>query len=748
MTQRRDLPQSPLLWVEATPAEQRVEPGHQAVFAIHVENRSAQAQSQTISIDGLAAAWVRIDFDARGLAFPQERRSGMVTISVPGDAEPGVREIAIVARAGAEQSAAAAIVDVLATEPLPLAPGVTLTPSAVAVAAGGTEARIQIGIRNVGAQDAEYQLAVSGLQAGWYRVTERLRVPGGGSGSAELWVGPPASAPEASHRFTLRVTVAETPEVFGHAPGELRVTAAEEAATPVPASAPASPPMTPTAQPPPLPAPPPAIVEEPESPVSAPDVLLAPSTSFRFTADEVTQQAIITVQNRSRILERYVIEVSGLPERWFTLTAADISLEAGDSQQVPLRLSPRPGPEHPAGEYHFRVRVSPHGYPNAATDVAAVLNVEGIESFEMRLDPPQATGRTVPYQLTLRNTGTRPIQLDTGGSDPEGRVKFRIDAAPQIEQGSEATVRVTVGARRNRFVGSPETFDFRLRSGPPDAIDQASTLDARFIHEPFLSNRLPVLAGFYGVLIAVVVFLFFWSPPHVRGFFQWTGCKVAGSGQECQSTGQRVADLDGEIVEVSVSAGDEVQKDAQLFVIESAAGGDAERYQIVATEDGRITNGYAATGDSVERGDLLLDFEQRDLPAATPTPTPTIATPGTSTPASVTSTPIMPLAATCTNDPGRKSEVPGLRVGGEAFADDRSNIRSGPLVGDNRIGQVQLDSVPEAQHLEARRMTITDGPVCGPDFTWWQVRSEFYSIDEGWVVETDGEGEVNLSPEP
>ncbi|MCH6589052.1 MAG: hypothetical protein IH806_00920 [Proteobacteria bacterium] len=61
---------------------------------------------------------------------------------------------------------------------------------------------------------------------------------------------------------------------------------------------------------------------------------------------------------------------------------------------------------------------------------------------------------------------------------------------------------------------------------------------------------------------------------------------------------------------------------------------------------------------------------------------------------------------------------------------------------------MQLESVPEAERLDARRMIITDGPVCGPDFTWWEVRSDFYSIDQGWVVELDGDGNVNLSPEP
>ena len=124
-----------------------------------------------------------------------------------------------------------------------MAPGVTLTPTAIEVAAGEPEKRIQIGIRNVGAQDAEYELAVSGLQAGWYRMTERLQVRGGGSGNAEFWVRSPASAPESSHHFTLRVSVAETPEVFSEAVGELRGTAAEETATPAPMPAPTPPPI-------------------------------------------------------------------------------------------------------------------------------------------------------------------------------------------------------------------------------------------------------------------------------------------------------------------------------------------------------------------------------------------------------------------------------------------------------------------------------------------------------------------------
>ena len=64
----------------------------------------------------------------------------------------------------------------------------------------------------------------------------------------------------------------------------------------------------------------------------------------------------------------------------------------------------------------------------------------------------------------------------------------------------------------------------------------------------------------------------------------------------------------------------------------------------------------------------------------------------------------------------------------------------------NRIGQVKLDEEAARDHLAARRMTLIGGPFCGTQFIWWQIRSDFYRIGRGWVVEVDAEGKVNLSP--
>ena len=530
-----DRRQSAAIWVDAIPVEQRVRPGEQAVFAIGVENRGASAQTQAVTIEGLPSAWVHIEYDSRSIAFPRERRSGTVRVSVPVDAEGGRHEFEIVARAGSEEASAKVVIDVQAVEMRPLAPGLSLTPSTIEMTAGQGEERLRLEVRNVGSRETEYRPSVEGLASNWYRLAPPIRIAGGATAITELWLAPPRTAEAGSHRFSVRFQATDFPDVSDDIAGELRVRPA-----PIEDGAGSNGPMVLPLPPPPPPPPPPPIgggtappvVIEDESPVLPPDAQLAPSTQFRFGAGRVSEQAMLTVQNPSRIRERYEIAVLGLPDDWYTITADDVSLEAGATQQIPLRLSPHPGPEYPAGEYHFSVRIAPRGFPQAATELQAILMIEGVESFELRLEPPQAVGRTVRYQMTLRNTGTRPLQLEVDGSDPEGRVKFKVPPIPELEAGRELALPLVVGARRGGIIGSPETFDFRINARPVATTTGGRTFDARLVHRPMLSRRVPVIAGFLGALIAAVLLLVAWSPRHVEGFAHWGGCKVH-NGPEC-----------------------------------------------------------------------------------------------------------------------------------------------------------------------------------------------------------------------
>lgn len=526
------LSESPHLRVESAPTHQRVMPGEKAIYAITVQNRGDEAQTQSLELRDLPEEWYTLDFDESRIAFPQEQRSATLIISVPEGAQPSSHKFRVVAGAGAEKSAVQCSLEVLGrlgaapaapSEPEaesedevtpPPAPGVSLSPEhATWEGEPGEEERLTVTVRNVGGDESEYSVSLEGLTAGWYTLPPKLRVPGGEALETQLRIHPPARAKSGDYPFKVRVNVDEYPDIAVEVQGRLTVSPPERAPRRRPA--------------PPPPVEEPAKAEIPKTPVLPPEVSLAPRTTFRFSPGEVSAQAIITVENKSKLIERYEIKVEGIPEEWYGISTVELRLDPGGRAQVPLRLTPKPGPGYPAGEYSFRVSVAPHRFPDSFAEVGALITIIGVPAFDARLTPAQSQGRKEKFKLTLANTGAVPLSLWMEGSDPEGMCKFKFPSPPNLDPGQEAVVPVWVGARRNGLLGPPETFDFRLRVTPAGAQSTAAkSFDARFVHQPFLSLRFAFIALFIALLVSIVGVVIVLGPPRIADGFTWVGCRV------------------------------------------------------------------------------------------------------------------------------------------------------------------------------------------------------------------------------
>jgi uncharacterized membrane protein len=502
--------QSPLLRVTIEPPSQRVRAGDQAVFVITLENRSEEAQTQSISIGGIGPDWYRLEFDSQRLAFPREQRSANLYVSVPSNATPGNFQVEVMASGGSASSRATCDLEVTPAAGQGSGGGggggrqqqrslsaeaavITLTPSEVVWMneQQGFE-RLVMRVRNPGPVNAEYALNVDGLERGWYTVPSRVRVPAGQTMDYELRLEPPARARPGDYAFTLNSRVEGVPATETQVAGKLTVGSTERAQAGQRGVAPLTSDQQPVE---------PRVASEPALP---PEISLSPRTSFRFAQGEVAAQAILTVQNRSRLIERYVVTMSGLSEEWYTFTTTEVRLEPGGSTQIPLRLTPKVTADYPAGNYDFRIRVAPVSYPDSFAEVGGVVTIAGVASFDARLTPAQTSGRKEKFKLTLLNTGGVPLSLWLEASDPEGLCKFKYPPPPNLEPGQEAVVPIWVGANRQGFAGSPKRLDFRLRVSPAGGTSQqARSFDARFVHTPFLGGK---MLG-YAFLLAIIAMI-------------------------------------------------------------------------------------------------------------------------------------------------------------------------------------------------------------------------------------------------
>jgi hypothetical protein len=502
--------QSPQLYLDVEPNSQRVERGDAVAFLVTIENRGRAAQAQSLRVSGLPDAWCRLEFDSRRRAFPGERRTATLLVTVPSEADVSYQPFTITARAGSDESVVNCQVEVFGAGVAPAVPvapppaqvipppGVSLSPQQVTWRgeAQGSET-VTLNVRNVSGDDATYTLALDGLASHWYTLAPQVSVPGRQAVDTAIVITPPAQARQGSHAFRVSATLVGNDQVRAETAGELTIAGASAAERAAPQRAVS-----------------PVVVEEPAAagggpPAMPPEVSIGPRSNFRFGPGEVTAQATIVITNQSRLIERYQILVRGIDEEWYQLTQNDVSLQPGGSIQVPLRLTPRIGAQFPAGDYSFRVRVAPLRYPDSFGEVVGTLSIAGVASFDARLTPAQTTGRKEKFKLTLVNTGGVPLSPWLEASDPQGMCKFKYDAPSNLEVGQEAVVPIWVGSTRQGFAGQPKTFDFRLRVSPAGGgTSSARSFEARFVHQPFLGSRMFMWSILVAVIAAIIGMLF------------------------------------------------------------------------------------------------------------------------------------------------------------------------------------------------------------------------------------------------
>jgi uncharacterized membrane protein len=521
MTQESEpQPRSSHLGLEVAPTDQRARPGERAVFQINIANRTDEAQSQSLELRGLPGDWFSVDFDEKRVAFPQEQRSASLIVSAPEGTEPGRQPFRVVVRAGDEEAVVQCSLEVLAPPEAPAAPPpqkerppapvVSLSQALVTWEGDPADVeRLTVTVRNEGSTDTDYALSLEGLSEGWYTLTPTLRVRAGAAMNTELRIHPPAGTDPGDYPFAVHVAIDEHPDVVAEAQGRISVT-------------------LPAPEPPP-PQPPAGQAKTPTGPAAAPpDASLAPRTTFDFGPGELAANAILTVQNKSDVVEQYEIQVMGIPDNWYSLQATDLRLEPGARQEVLLRLTPHTGPGLPAGLYDFRIRVAPHRSPDSFRDVGGRMGIAGVVAFDGRLSPVTARGRKEKFNLTLVNKGSIPLDLEIEGSDLEGMCRFDVPPLPALEQSEERAVPVQVGARRNRFLGPPETFDFRLEvtaSGDEESAT-SKTFRAQLVHTPLLSYRFAFLCAFIASLIAIVTLILTIGISPIDAGFDATGCAL------------------------------------------------------------------------------------------------------------------------------------------------------------------------------------------------------------------------------
>lgn len=192
----------------------------------------------------------------------------------------------------------------------------------------------------------------------------------------------------------------------------------------------------------------------------------------------------VSVGNLSSVVDEVAIWVDR-DHPWLEATSAELRLMPHTDGAAQLELSVPDARHAPAGRWpvDIRTRSNASGVVHRSRLEITVPGVPG--NLEVTLKRVKADSRSATFEVSLRNSGTEPVQVSLQASDPEHEIRFRFQAssvevpARSTSEGEARTVLELTAPRPRGGEQRQRTFVVEARGAGRQA--QAT---GRFVQDP------------------------------------------------------------------------------------------------------------------------------------------------------------------------------------------------------------------------------------------------------------------------
>lgn len=229
--------------------------------------------------------------------------------------------------------------------------------------------------------------------------------------------------------------------------------------------------------------------------MEAPDMRVAPGAHV---------QAVLKIENLGDEMDRYFVELEGLPKTWVRIDRLELEVDPGDTAQVIISFKPLRRSESAPGEYPFMVRVRSRSNPAQTIDVPSTLRVLPFSGFGMALVPLSSPdGR---FTLYVHNQGNAPLPLVLRGTDTARRLQFDLpDANLVLGPGERRTINGLARTRQRRWLGNEREVEFSVAAQAQDASHFLAAVPGRTTEKSALPSWTPFLIIPALLVVALVI---------------------------------------------------------------------------------------------------------------------------------------------------------------------------------------------------------------------------------------------------
>lgn len=224
----------------------------------------------------------------------------------------------------------------------------------------------------------------------------------------------------------------------------------------------------------------------------------------------------LQVQNTGDTVDKFLVEVEGIDQTWYTRSASSIALMPQAAGQAQVLLQPPKQKPVRQGVYPFAVTVRSQISQSEATTVLGQLEVQPLVEFKASVLPYRVSTRSKGrFRVSLANTGVTEVTLGLEATDLDEGLRFSFsETAPVVLAWGSVEVPMIAKPKRNSIVGEKKQYDITVTARCGDGKVQSATCVMQ--HQPRMASWRPVIRTVrilvaLAIVVVVVVLVLRWG---------------------------------------------------------------------------------------------------------------------------------------------------------------------------------------------------------------------------------------------
>ncbi len=209
----------------------------------------------------------------------------------------------------------------------------------------------------------------------------------------------------------------------------------------------------------------------------------------------------VTLQNLGEIVDKFLVEIDGLDEAWYSRSASSIALMPQATEQVQISFQPPKRKGIKSKIYPFAVVVRSQSTPEEATSVVGQLEVQPAVEFKLAIRPYRVgCRRKGSFRISLANVGVSDASFTLDATDLDEGLRFRFKSENPVATAWN-TVEVPMLARPKRggMVGEKKRYDITVTAIAAEGNPQSANCELH--HNPFIGSWRPIVRLIRTILI-------------------------------------------------------------------------------------------------------------------------------------------------------------------------------------------------------------------------------------------------------